>query len=123
MPWIYDQSSGDLFHDETFIGTGYSGKGKTKAEGRNNGEMEAKLATGPIPRGEWVIGAPIKSPTMGPVAIALKPAEKKTAHGRSGFFIHGNNAANDASHGCVIMARGIRLEIVGSGDTVFVVRA
>lgn len=118
MPWVYDQSSGDLFHDDRFYGTGYSGKGRTAAEGRNNGAMEGKKRRGPIPKGRWRIGKPITSKTMGAIAIPLKPDDKKAALGRSGFFIHGNNAANDASIGCIILSKNLRLEILGTGDRI-----
>jgi len=48
--------------------------------------------------------------------IPLKPSHPDVALGRSRFFMHGNNQADDASTGCVILARGLRLEIAGSGD-------
>lgn len=115
MPWVYDQSSGDLFRDGQFIGTGYSGKGRTREEGRNNGDLEGVKDTGPIPRGRSRIGAPRTSRNTGPISIPLKPVAVAVGN-RSGFLIHGDNAARNASTGCIILARGIRLEIVASGD-------
>jgi hypothetical protein len=115
MTWTYDQSTGDLFHNGQFVGTGYSGKGRTREQGRNNGQLEHQRGIGPIPRGRWRIGRSENHPHTGPISIRLSPVGHE-AHGRSGFLIHGNNAADDASTGCIIMARSIRLEIIGSGD-------
>jgi len=116
VTWTYDQSSGDLFHNGAFIGTGYSGKGRTKEDGRNNGDKQAIHEVGPIPRGFWKIGRVTDRPKTGVISIQLTPKPPETALGRTGFFIHGNNQADDASTGCIILARGLRLEIVGSGD-------
>jgi len=113
--WTYDQSTGDLFHDGKFVGTGYSGAGRTLASGRNNPDMEASVAAGPIPRGRWEIGKPRRSASLGPVVMNLAPVGH-TAHGRSLFRIHGNTAANDASRGWIILARPLRERIAGSGD-------
>ena len=115
MTWRYDQSTGDLFHDDEFVGTGYSGAGRTLAEGRNNPEMEAAKERGPIPAGEWQIGSAHNSDHTGPLSITLTPVGHN-AFGRSGFLMHGNNKADNASHGCIIMARGIREQVLASGD-------
>lgn len=122
MTWMYHQSTGDLFHNALFVGTGYSGKGKTLAEGRNNGALEDVARVGPIPRGEWKIGNPVNKPHTGPLSMPLSPVGHD-AHGRSAFLIHGNNAANNASIGCIIMAKGIRSDIAASGDHVLQVVA
>lgn len=113
--WTYDQSTGDLSHDGVFIGTGYSGAGRTLAEGRNNGAMEAVAAKGPIPRGRWKIGRPRDGGALGPFVMNLDPVGHN-AHSRSLFRIHGNNKADDASHGCIILARPLRQLIAASGD-------
>ena len=115
MTWRYDQSTGDLTHDGAFVGTGYSGAGRTLAEGRNNPAMEAEKKKGPIPAGDWTIGAARKSDHTGPVSMDLTPVGHD-AHGRTEFMIHGNNTADNASEGCIIMARGIRDEIAASAD-------
>lgn len=117
MSWKYDQSTGDL-HDPSggFVGTGYSGAGRTLEEGRNNPAMEADPGKGPIPAGLWSIGAPVDHPdTIGPYAMPLTPVGHD-AHGRSAFFIHGNNKTDNASHGCVILAPAMRHAIWNSGD-------
>ena len=123
MTWTYHQSTGDLFHDGVFIGTGYSGAGTTRAEGRNNGDMQGVSNEGPIPRGMWTIGRQRTDPKMGSIAMPLTPVSSSTALGRSGFFIHGNNQANNASEGCVILANGIRSAISRSTDKSFEVVA
>jgi hypothetical protein len=115
MTWRYDQSTGDLFHDDTFIGTGYSGAGRTLAEGRNNPAMEAVRMKGPIPAGQWLVGPAGTNAQTGPVSMDLTPVGHD-AHGRTAFLIHGDNSANNASEGCIIMARGIRDEIAASPD-------
>lgn len=113
--WTYDQSTGDLSHNGGFVGTGYSGAGRTPAQGRNNGALEGEAARGPIPRGRWHIGSPRDGGRLGPFVMNLDPVGHD-AHGRSLFRIHGNNQADDASHGCIILARPIRDMIAASGD-------
>ncbi len=116
MTWRYDQSNGDITRNGVFVGTGYSGAGRTAATGRNNPAMEAEQGRGPIPRGRWKIGPAYKHPNLGPICMVLTPVGHE-AHGRTLFRIHGNNTANDASHGCIIAAPGIRKAIADSGDT------
>lgn len=115
MTWLYDQSTGDLSHDGVFVGTCYSGAGRTRLEGRNNPSMEAVAAKGPIPRGKWHIGQVYDAIGLGPICMKLEPVGHDP-HGRTAFRIHGNNRADDASHGCIIAARGIREQIAASGD-------
>ena len=38
------------------------------------------------------------------------------AHGRTHFRIHGNNASNDASEGCIVLPPAVRRLIAGSAD-------
>lgn len=113
--WSYDQSCGDLRHNGRFFGTGYSGAGRTLAEGRNNPAMEGVQAKGPIPLGRWKIGPVYDHPHLGPVCMNLEPIGHD-ARGRSAFRIHGNNQADDASHGCIILGRPFREMIVRSND-------
>jgi hypothetical protein len=49
----------------------------------------------------------------------LDPLPGTSTFGRSLFRIHGNNAVNDASHGCVILGPFIRRAIADSDDTDF----
>lgn len=54
MPWIYHQSSGRLYYNGSYVEGGYSGQGS----GENNPGMQNMANVGPIPRGEYRIGAP-----------------------------------------------------------------
>lgn len=100
-------TSGQWSLDGTVIGTGYAG-----APGHVGVTAdEALVGEGPIPRGLWTMDAPVHMPeSVGPYAIPLHPMAGTRAFGRSGFFIHGDNAAANqtASRGCPI-APGLSL--------------
>lgn len=108
--WSWDQSEGALYMDGALTARGYSGRG----EGRNNPAMEAVRTIGPIPAGRWRIGPPRTSPRTGPHVMDLTPIDHD-AHGRSAFQIHGDNAAGDASSGCIVLPRAARERISKSG--------
>jgi hypothetical protein len=115
MTWQYHQKSGVLFQDGKLLTSGYSGHDA----GFNNPALESDVGIGPIPRGMWTIGAFGNGhPHLGPLVAALTP-KGHDAHGRSAFFIHGDNAKADhsASHGCIILPRFAREAIARSGDT------
>jgi len=95
---------------------GYSGAGYSFSEGRNNAGMEDVVGRGPIPIGWYSIGEPHHSPTTGPYTMNLDPQPGTDTLGRSAFRIHGNNAENDASHGCIILPPDARRAIWESGD-------
>lgn len=96
MSWTYSQSTGELTgHGKVFAC--YSGHGV----GRNNPAMEAVHAVGPIPRGAWKMSDHHDSPHTGPYSITLDPVGHD-ACGRTLFRLHGDNAAHDASDGCII---------------------
>lgn len=114
----YEQGSGRLLYGDPrgrlqVLARGYSGRGKWV----NDPNGQAKPGEGPIPRGLWIVGKPRHHPTLGPVAIPLTAAEETDAFGRSGFYIHGDNRANNrtASRGCIIVNGWARDEIVKSG--------
>ena len=115
MTWIYNQTSGELSINGLFQAIGYSGTG----EGRNNGDMQAFPNVGPIPVGKYTIGPSYDDPHLGPCVMHLDPTPDTNTFGRSEFRIHGNNAQNDASHGCVIFGHDTRQVISDSGDTDF----
>jgi hypothetical protein len=124
--WVYEQDSGDLYHRATgkkpeFVGTGYSGAGKTRSQGRNNSHLQHVKGVGPIPQGDWAIGKPRTSKRVGPVAMDLKPLPATDTFGRTAFMIHGDNKASNASRGCIILARPIREMIAKSGDPLLMV--
>lgn len=121
--WLYEQMTGDLYRDGVFVGTGYSGHGKTSKMGRNNPAMESVKGVGPCPAGLYTIGPAHTSAKVGPVAMNLNPQPGTNMFGRSAMMIHGDNKASDASKGCIILARSIRTRIAASKDrTLSVVR-
>ena len=83
----------------------YSGK---FGPARNNPNAEAEPNRGPIPRGRWMMGKPYNSARVGPLCIPLLPAAETSTFGRSAFLIHGDNAAGDASEGCIVAPRPLR---------------
>lgn len=108
--WVYVQATGRLLHDGALAGICYSGHGL----GLDNPAMEAVHGVGPIPAGEWIIGPPKDPPDhLGPVAMPLTPAPGNTAHGRSAFFMHGDNAEanHTASDGCIVAGPAIRRRV------------
>lgn len=110
--WTYHQSSGELLHDGAFEGTGYSGTDI----GRNSPGAQRIPNTGPIPQGHYIIGAAYDDPHLGPCVMHLDAEPETETFGRSEFRIHGNNKADDASHGCVILGPAIRRLIAASDD-------
>lgn len=106
VDWVYSQSSGRLYLADsqdvrTLVASGYSGA----AGHRNQSDDEHLVARGPIPRGVWRIGVGHTHRRLGRVSIPLEAADPSKIHGRSGFYIHGDNAeANGtASSGCIIL--------------------
>ncbi len=93
------------------IATGYSGSGS----GRNNPAQQAVRDVGPIPQGLYSIGPQFNAPVQGPCSMRLSPVGQD-ALGRDGFMIHGDNAAHDASTGCVILPEEARQQIALSSD-------
>jgi hypothetical protein len=108
---VYRQSSGQLLLDGKVIAKGYSGHGK----GVNNADAEKERNVGPIPRGEYAIGAVFQHPKLGPIVMRLTPVGHD-AHGRAGFLIHGDNAKmnQSASEGCIILGPDVRKRIAES---------
>ena len=100
----YSQSTGELSVDGVIIAKGYSGKGS----GRNNPDAQCSRNVGPIPRGRYWVQQPRFSKRVGPVAFDLVPWSETDTCGRSALMIHGDNATNDASEGCIILNRLVR---------------
>ena len=124
--WTYRQRSGELFHDGRYVSTGYSGfdpdpkeKGEP-GEGVNDPAKDGERGVGPIPSGRYEIGQPFTHPTAGVFVMRLQPLEGTDTHGRSGFLIHGDFVdpakRGGASHGCIVLSRGIRRTIWESMD-------
>lgn len=113
--WTYRSSTGELVsYDGTTVGVGYSGAGP----GKNNPAMDNVRDVGPIPRGQYAIGAPVNTVTHGPYVLPLTPDPKNEMHGRFSFLVHGDSLIEPgtASKGCLILARNLRERIWDSGD-------
>ena len=97
-----DDRTGDTYYREQ----GYAGTGT----GRNNPDAQDQVSVGPIPRGTYrLVGDWHNSRNTGKNTMVLRPADPNqnpcagTERDCDTFRIHGNNAANDASHGCVVL--------------------
>jgi len=108
VQWTYHQNTGELTLAGEVVAHGYSGRG----EGRNNSEFQFVRNVGPIPAGLWMLGD--VGTSKGPLTIRLHPCAGTETKGRSGFLIHGDNAAGDASHGCIILPRYARSRLTAS---------
>lgn len=112
--WVWKQSSGELYYGSAKVAVGYSGLG----DGLNNPNKQNVPNVGPIPTGGYVIGPAFDSPSSGPLTLPLQPTDPAFAEGRTGFEIHGDSLEHpgQASHGCIVVARAAREQIVESGD-------
>lgn len=113
--WTYEQKTGRLISNSgELVGVGYSGSPLAK----NNPELQQIRDQGPIPRGMYMISAPVDTVTHGPYVLPLAPDAANTMFGRSGFLIHGDSVVSpgSASEGCIIMARMVREDVWNSGD-------
>lgn len=117
--WIYHQSSGDLYHDATYEGRGYSGTG----HGRDNPAWDHVEGVGPLPAGHYAIGDAYRHSHLGPCVMNLNPAPDTNTFGRSLFRIHGDSKTHNASHGCIVLGPSIRAAIAASSDRVLEVVA
>jgi len=118
--WIYKQKSGDLFHADALVATGYSGFGPAK----NDPAQQSKPGLGPIPQGAYLIGSESDDDFKhGPVALHLLPLTATQTFARSGFMVHGDSKDHPgaASHGCIIVERHIRELMRDGHDKLLVV--
>ena len=113
--WIFKIAAGLILRDggAGALGSAYSGHG----EGRDNVSKEAVKDVGPLPEGYYTIGPPYTDPHKGPLVMRLTPDPGNKMNGRGSFLIHGDNAAGDASLGCIVASRPMRQAIASSGDT------
>jgi len=118
--WTYIQRTGELLHNGEHVAVGYSGydNPQTGQQGKNNPDLESVPEVGPIPVGQYSIGAPEDTVTHGPFVLPLTPDAANQMFGRDGFLIHGDSVVEPgtASRGCIIMARPVRDEVATSGD-------
>ncbi len=89
------------------LGEGYSGRDQWK----NNPAYEGVSNRGPLPRGNYTIEPARQHPVLGPLAMPLQPDPENNMHQRGDFWIHGDNATHDASHGCIVLNHEIRVTI------------
>jgi hypothetical protein len=109
----YSQSTGNLTctnnatSQQLLSCRGYSGRGA----GLNNPAAQNQLNIGPIPRGDYTVGAP--NNRRGPVTRPLTPNPNNNMFGRSGFLMHGDNSNqnNTASKGCIVTGPNCRSRI------------
>lgn len=121
MAWKYSQSTGQ-FNNPVGSGVclGYSGH----AEGLNNPKLQAVREVGPIPQGDWKIGAFFDDAGgKGLIVAHLTPLPGTETFGRSGFMIHGDNGQGNhtASEGCLILPRLVRGMVMASSDRMLTV--
>jgi hypothetical protein len=111
--WVYRQRDGLLEHNGKPVANGYSGSGFWK----NKPKYEGLQGLGPIPRGLYKISLPYTSKNVGPFALALTPVGHD-ALDRTNLRIHGDSIEHpgEASHGCIVLARAVRVRIDQSGD-------
>lgn len=117
--FTYSQSTGQLAHNGIDVAEGYSGHG----DGLKNPAMQDVEGVGPAPQGTYTICTAKTYPHLGPVAMQLVPSSQNKMFGRSGFYIHGDNAAmnHTGSDGCLIFAREVRAGIAAAvigGDNI-----
>lgn len=113
--WTFVQQTGALLHDGVTKGEGYSGGGA----GKNNPAMQADANVGPIPCGFYSIVALIdRDPACGQYVLVLAPDEATETFGRSGFRWHGDSVDHpgQASHGCIVSPRSLRIDAWEGGD-------
>ena len=110
----YAQSSGRLRYLPTGgtslrpLAVGYAGR----ESGLNDPSSDHKKGIGPLPKGRYTIQRRLH-PRFAAPAFYLAPEAGNFMHGRSGFWIHGDNAAGDrsASHGCIVLDRSARVRL------------
>ena len=94
---------------------GYSGNGDFK----NVPDAQDIKDHGPIPEGFYTLSELIEDdPKTGPYSIVLAPDEMNSMFGRSSFRIHGDSLSDpgNASDGCIVQARPIRVRVWTSQD-------
>lgn len=112
MPWIFQQSTGRLSHNQQFIEQGYSGFPPHV----NRPDSQHRVNLGPIPVGEYRLGGVTSS--RGPLTIVLQPSPHNIMFGRHSFRIHGDSMTKPgyASQGCIILTAQTRQLMANSAD-------
>ncbi len=110
--WTYEVTTGRLYQGGLIVAEGYSGRA---GKWRNNPAWEAAVASGPIPAGRYKLGRYYTSKKVGPYAIPLLPVDHN-ARGRSALLVHGDSRTRDASRGCVILPRDVRIDMARKAE-------
>lgn len=123
MAWKYSQTTGEFRKaDGTLLATGFAGRNVDDQKGLNNPLLQGVKSIGPLPRGFYdMVAWHQQHPSVGAMAIELKPQPGTDMLGRNSFLIHGLSMMNPlaSSHGCIILGTGdTRLSIWRSGDRV-----
>jgi hypothetical protein len=108
--WTYVQSTGELIDPEGEVAAvGYSGRDG----GLNKPSMQDLHDVGPIPVGFYRCCAPVYHTRLGPDAIPLVPFPGNFMFTRGGFYVHGDNAAQNcsASEGCIVIGAATRARL------------
>lgn len=110
--FTYEQASGRFLLGDgesvRLIAVGYAG-----APGFVNDPKADHLARrGPLPKGRYLV-IEDKHPRFAVPAFRLVPTAKTDMHGRSGFWIHGDNRHinRSASTGCIVLGLRARLDV------------
>ncbi|MDR2152942.1 MAG: DUF2778 domain-containing protein [Helicobacteraceae bacterium] len=127
--WAYKVGDGDLYNPDgkLIYKEGYAGaqkpcdinEKKVEIPCKNNSEYEDRKNLGPIPRGLWWIGSHYTDTNsegkMHEYKIRLCPLIGTNTFGRTQFRIHGDsNPSGEASEGCIIFPKDIRIKIASS---------
>lgn len=130
--WVYQQSTGNLYHYNEFtgendglVGTGYAGHGA----GYNNPNYEYVKDTGPIPHGIYDIGRyqnnrSFENPNkVFKDSMRLYPRSQAPPplRGRPGLLMHHGSPNGTSSRGCIVAPDKVREVIGRSGDKTLVV--
>lgn len=112
--FVYNQTTGTLYHGSLLLGTGYAGNGEWK----NKPAAQTVEGHGPLPVGFYTIGPVHDDPKLGPCVMALTPDAGNQMFGRSAFFLHGDEIAHpgDGSDGCIVQPRVTRSTVALSSD-------
>ena len=111
----YHQSTGVFERDGVTLFTGYAGHGA----GVNNPSLQQEHDVGPLPQGRYTMLQFIaKATKTGLSTIRLQPDPANQMFKRSGFCIHGDNAARNrsASTGCIIIGRAPDRQTIWNGS-------
>jgi type VI secretion system (T6SS) effector TldE1-like protein len=112
----YEQATGRWSWNGVLMWVGFSGHGT----GLNNPAFEQVHMVGPIVRGGFTIGPPTDDAKLGKFIMPLIPKPGTNTFGRSGFFLHGDEADDydeSASLGCVVKSpEAERIRVWATGD-------